>query len=487
MKTIKKILIVNITALIGTTAVVYAATLAVPVAPALFDTALSAPQATTDTTLTMVTAPNIYSGDYVCVAIDSGLTTLEYECGTASSSPTTIINLQRGLNLRDGSTTISANIFTHRVGSDVRITTFPILTFIEQVFAGVATFPNILSYTASTTIATSTLQIPYAGWVDQDAQYWSNLASTSAQNLSLTGNNIYTGLPSFQGGAAFTVVAPTTSITPTSPLQIPNKSYVDSVALQGAPSGSETATGTIKVATNVQAASSTLSIYPGGARLALTAGISTSTYNPSGSLQVVVTQNNNKIDPNFITQTFSSATLNGTTTITSIASTTDGRGSYPLWTLLGSSTLVTDTGTWTISNIPVRQQLMVFSQIGQATAGAIFMQFNGDVSTAYSWSATSTIAGGPSQTAIQFTGGVSTASSTGVFNIFQLNQKVKFVTGTVANTAASGGSAATFSIYPNVLAASWSTTTPQYINSISFAGVSNIKAGSNILIYGSSF
>ena len=188
------------------------------------------------------------------------------------------------------------------------------MTLIANQLNGTAGFSNTLSYSATTTIATSTLQIPFAQWVDQDASYWANIASTSARATLLaqgntwalvqtfTGNTIENGTPVFNAGATFNTTLPTTSVVPTSSTQLTNKSYVDSVALQGAPSATETATGTVMIATGAQAAASTKSAYTGGARYVLPAALATSTSQVAQN-SIVVTQSTGYIDTSFISPT----------------------------------------------------------------------------------------------------------------------------------------------------------------------------------------
>lgn len=139
---------------------------------------------------------------------------------------------------------------------------------------------------------------------------------TLYQPFVLTGN-----ITKNHAGAATFVISNTSyfynqiylnATDPTSPQNIATKNYVDGKAFGGIGGASESATGTVQIATNLQAASSTSSGTVG--RLALPSSISTSTYNASGALQVVVTQNNNKIDSNFISSStlFATSSFSGT-------------------------------------------------------------------------------------------------------------------------------------------------------------------------------
>lgn len=108
---------------------------------------------------------------------------------------------------------------------------------------------------------------------------------------------------------------------PTASTSPAGKGYVDFVAFNGAAviNADTSNKGVLQVATGLQAASST-ALGSSGASLALTSSIATSTYNSATApLKVVVTQNNGKIDSNFI----STSTL-GLLSQGSIGSAADG-------------------------------------------------------------------------------------------------------------------------------------------------------------------
>lgn len=215
-----------------------------PIAPATFETGLAFPLATTDTSLTLASA-NLTDGTalsgFVCLTIDIQQPNTEYVCGTASStSPTTIMNLTRGIDTLDGTTSVGFLIQSHRRGADVRITNYPFETLIGRLLSGVTTFDNILTYT---------------------------------------------GLPTFTGAS-----------------QLVDKNYVDSIAFSGAGviNATTAARGIVQLATSLQVASST-SVGSSGAFLDIPASDATSTFNTAtAALRVVVTRNNGTIDPGFI-------------------------------------------------------------------------------------------------------------------------------------------------------------------------------------------
>lgn len=215
-----------------------------PIAPATFETGLAFPLAITDTSLTLASA-NLTNGStlsgFVCLTIDIQQPNTEYVCGTASStSPTTIMNLTRGIDTLDGTTSVGFLIQSHRRGADVRITNYPLDTLIGRLLSGITTLDNILSYT---------------------------------------------GLPTFTGAS-----------------QLVDKNYVDNIAFSGAGVINATtgARGIVQIATSLQTASSTAT-GSSGALLVIPSSEATSTFNSATApLRVVVTNNAGTIDPNFL-------------------------------------------------------------------------------------------------------------------------------------------------------------------------------------------
>lgn len=114
------------------------------------------------------------------------------------------------------------------------------------------------------------------------------------------------------------------------------RSYVDGTAFSGIGGASESATGTVQIATGAQAAASTKNGTLG--RLVLPSSLSTSTWSasiPVGTIPVVGTVGG-KLDPNFIpTPTLASTTVIGSTNALAI----------------GKTEFATSTsGTWTVPN-----------------------------------------------------------------------------------------------------------------------------------------
>jgi hypothetical protein len=96
----------------------------------------------------------------------------------------------------------------------------------------------------------------------------------------------------------------------------------------------ESAAGIVEIATAVEAASSTENGTAG--RLVLPASLATSTYNSSGSLQVVMTDNSNKIDTDFLSLSTYTGSL-GASSITITSTSTIG---------IASTSAFTSSFTW---------------------------------------------------------------------------------------------------------------------------------------------
>lgn len=225
------------------TYVAHAATVTGPAA--LFDTILSSPLQTTDSTMYLKTASTT-QGDslsgFQCFTIDTGTPSVEYICGTMSGN--TVTGLFRNLDFLTGTTTAPSTIPYHRTGADVRQSDFPALTILGNILGGLDSIGQPIYY--SSTVATSTL-----------AQNRANVVS-----VGLLDDTAFSSAGIINATAA--------------------------------------ARGVLQNATGLQAASST-ALGSSGASLSLTSGISTSTYNAATApLKVVVTGNSGTIDPNFI-------------------------------------------------------------------------------------------------------------------------------------------------------------------------------------------
>lgn len=102
---------------------------------------------------------------------------------------------------------------------------------------------------------------------------------------------------------------------PTSPSNAATKSYVDGTVFGGIGGATESATGTVQIATGAQAAASTKNGSIG--RLVIPASIATSTYNLNTSVNIVpVTGSGGTIDPNFIDLTHYTGTIGTSSNLT---------------------------------------------------------------------------------------------------------------------------------------------------------------------------
>lgn len=176
----------------------------IPNTPAQFETSLSVPQGTADTTMTLASAVlgnGATLSGYYCFTVDSNTALSEYECGTASTtSPTLITGLTRGVDPQYGTTSIPSLIYSHRVGADVRITDFPVVQQLSNIFNGTQGITNPILYSG---VATSTLQtnlnyLASVGYVNSTAFgstviYSLNGLTSSVQTFATTtGGSLWT-------------------------------------------------------------------------------------------------------------------------------------------------------------------------------------------------------------------------------------------------------------------------------------------------------
>ena len=268
---------------------------------AVFHTSLAnaiSPSATAMTLVSGLTADGttLASSTYSFV-IDSGQSDQEFVI--ADCTNTVCTNMQRGLSVVTGTSTISSNAVQHRRTSTVDIVDAPLLLKITSIINGVSGFPNILSY----------------------------------------------------------ITAPTF----TTPTQIPDKAYVDGVAVAGAPNASVSTKGITQTATALQVASST-ALGSSGASLYIPSSQSTSSPGTlCGVGCVPATQNNGKLSQSFtdLTQnytwtgqhTFSATTTLATSTQASSTITTANVGTLNLLNGFTGSVLnyqeFLSSGTWT--------------------------------------------------------------------------------------------------------------------------------------------
>ena len=330
-----------------------------------------------------------------------------------------------------------------------------------------------------------------------------------------------------------------TGPVPTTSTQLTTKGYVDGGILAGAATSTETTTGISRLATKLQQASSTATTA--NTPYVLQAQNATSTYNAGtaggSGRNVVVTQNNNTIDSNFIatssvynwtgshswtaSTTFSNATtsLMATTSIAAATSTAplylnnnafsfpstrsasstvwtnDGIGNVlmiqPEWGQIASTILTGATATTTLS-FPARARLMIILEARNLSSTATFnVVFNSD--TANNYGCRNEVGGGGA-TLFSDVGGMrlgstinETATNQGMYaTVFVSNTPavVKFLNFQAVYQPNSGATAPM-----NVTGSCVWNNTSAAITSISIGTTnpaSTMGAGSIITVYGSS-
>ena len=152
-------------------------------------------------------------------------------------------------------------------------------------------------------------------------------------------------------------------LVPTIPANPASKAYVDGTAFSGIGNASETATGTVEIATSVEAAASTQTGALG--RLALPASLATSTYNSATAANVLpVTGSDGKLDPLFIdrlaTTTFSGKlSFSNTYATSTFASTT-------IRVFAATTTIHSATSTY---SIPANLKYIIVEMVGGGGGG----------------------------------------------------------------------------------------------------------------------
>jgi hypothetical protein len=216
----------------------YAST--IPVSPARFTANLSTDLTTTGTSMTLSSGT-----DFAGVTLSGYIcytvdeANASYEYMCGTTEGTSVTGLTRGIDAVTGTTTVTALKKKHRIGATVKITDHPSLTILARIMNGIDTLPNIISYVTQ---------------------------------------------PTFISGT-----------------QLVDKTYVDGGILAGAATSTESTIGIVRLATALQTASSTATTA--NTPYVIQAQNATSTYNSATApLKVVVTQNDGKIDSNFIRQ-----------------------------------------------------------------------------------------------------------------------------------------------------------------------------------------
>jgi len=249
MKTKKQKGIVETLLLLGLTAIVSAGIYfynktsktnnlgAIPNEVAFFEDSLASKITSTQTTLTLVKGTNktgnIASSTYGFV-IDEGSSSEEVVICDCTATACT--NCKRGISDVDGQTETTALKFEHRRGAVVKMTDHPSLVRLIRSVNGTDAIDGTLYYKTAVSSPSSTAIIDRA-WLD---------TTSTANFVYLTGDQTIAGEKTFSNTTTFSVPVVASSV-PTDNSHLANKLYVDSVAIAGAPSSSESVYGISKL------------------------------------------------------------------------------------------------------------------------------------------------------------------------------------------------------------------------------------------------
>lgn len=261
-----------------------------PEVKALFTTSLASKITSSATSMTLVSAT-----DKDGTSLASSTYGFIIDEGTsveefvlADCTGTTCTNMTRGISVSTATTSVAALQFEHRRGASVKITTAPSVVFLMNVVKGRQNIENTLRYSTHPTFNNST--------------------------------------------------------------DIIDRQYADTLSFGAVPAASETASGFVELATGLETASSTSS--GSLARLSIPASLATSTYNSAtAGLKVVVTQNNGKIDTNFLDGVVLGSTNNtftGTNAFSTSTNATTTIGAFPAWHIGKQTKTFTANGTFTV-------------------------------------------------------------------------------------------------------------------------------------------
>ncbi len=289
-------------------------------------------------------------------------------------------------------------------------------------------------------------------------------------------------------------------LAPTTTLQFATKKYVDDTAFSGAGvvDGTTVTRGVVELATQIETASSTDTGDNGN--LVIDNSTATSTYNSAtAALRVPVTQNDGRLDSNFLDLTdygrqasttmltnSSNAWFNGSTTLSSTVSVTDptlvknSTGQSMLWYLLASST----NGSVQKMNVSFPARALLRIMVSAPGNSGNDIQFNGDSAINYSYyGATTTLAIGNGATSIKLwhTSGVIFSTIDIVNNL----DTYKFVK--IESMGSGFPYAATTTPISYPIYGVWATSTAQQITSLQLGGGGTMPANTQVYVYGSAF
>lgn len=154
----------------------------IPTVVSLFETSLQGKITAADTSMTLVSGSDRNStalSGYMCFTIDEGSASVEFVCGTASS--TSVTGMTRGIDPLTGTTAVTALKKAHNRGAAVKITNYPQLAIVSRVLNGTDTLPNPLQYASvsTTTLASNTAYLASVQYVNGVALQGAPTATTT--------------------------------------------------------------------------------------------------------------------------------------------------------------------------------------------------------------------------------------------------------------------------------------------------------------------
>lgn len=161
--------------------------ISLPTIVAVFQTSLASKLTSSATsTMTLVsgtTADGSTLSGYYAFILDEGSSNQEFI--TATCSNTTCTGLTRGISVVDGKTSVTALKKDHGRGASVKITNYPQLTLLTNIFKGTETIDNVMLYGSGITTSTFTnpQQIPSVGYINNIAISGSPLTGTSTPGI----------------------------------------------------------------------------------------------------------------------------------------------------------------------------------------------------------------------------------------------------------------------------------------------------------------
>lgn len=234
---------------------------AIPNEAAFFEDSLASKVTSTQSTMTLVKGTtktgNLASSTYGFV-IDEGSSVEEVVICDCTATACT--NCKRGISDVDGQTETTALKFEHRRGAVVKMTDHPSLIRSIRVLNGTDAMTSLLYY-SSTSVSASPSSTALIDKNYLDTQIGSYLPLAGGQIAgNLTFDTASRTIATIQNGnlldksdtetitGTFTFnTLPQSSVVCSSANQLCNKSYIDSVAIAGAPSSSETVYGISKL------------------------------------------------------------------------------------------------------------------------------------------------------------------------------------------------------------------------------------------------